>query len=528
MTTSLINKNRTPTRARGERVYKPGGKKEWRVVFWTHESTKPSRRQCSFSEAKYGKEAASLLSRAVLDYIDVKGVVPDDLHDPPILDPAKKELIEYYSALHESRKALQKKNKPKGSNSSSKSTSEPSIVPLYTLAQTQSPTMSNISCVSPQYPSKVSKIDKFSDLTNLRDQFPTEVQTSFGILNSNNNSPNESRILSPLSIITNSGGGPNIEESTTKVGQETSISNTNNINNSGNNGLLNNIQIPPIPNITSSAKYSGFDVNSNKNSNISEDGNKFGNINSNNHLTKTSSSDTDGFNTMINNVISDINKNNSLLNGGAHFALMGSIFHNQLPHGMHSPVPPTQFPSTGTSSLFPDLLSSNCNGLLNPDLNHILNQTCNQIALQNQFNFLNHLGYLNQLAGLTIAGVSGNVIAGHPNFMVGSLIQNFPFFQNQDISFATNSYGIGNTSQRNVFINETLNLEEGGFNGSIISGNHDNTKTEHVSSGQSTLISPNPFQQIKGESFSSNPKISKEMIASVQTSTDHSSTPLLA
>ena len=151
MTTSLINKNRTPTRARGERVYKPGGKKEWRVVFWTHESTKPSRRQCSFSEAKYGKEAASLLSRAVLDYIDVKGVVPDDLHDPPILDPAKKELIEYYSALHESRKALQKKNKPKNSgNSNNKNISEPSIVPLYTLAQTQSPTMSNISCTSPQ------------------------------------------------------------------------------------------------------------------------------------------------------------------------------------------------------------------------------------------------------------------------------------------------------------------------------------------------------------------------------------------
>ncbi|KAH8739086.1 hypothetical protein FG386_000953 [Cryptosporidium ryanae] len=153
MTQALTNsKNRTPTRARGERVYKPGGKKEWRVVFWTHESTKPSRRQCSFSEAKYGKEAASLLSRAVLDYIDVKGVIPDDLHDPPILDPAKKELIEYYSALHESRKASQKRNKPKNgvatvggaSNGENavKNSSDSTIVPLYTLANSQTSPLS--------------------------------------------------------------------------------------------------------------------------------------------------------------------------------------------------------------------------------------------------------------------------------------------------------------------------------------------------------------------------------------------------
>lgn len=501
-------------------MYKPGGKKEWRVVFWTHESTKPSRRQCSFSEAKYGKEAASLLSRAVLDYIDVKGVVPDDLHDPPILDPAKKELIEYYSALHESRKALQKRSRPKGS---SKGSPEPSIVPLYTLAQTQaqahSPIMTN---TSPSPPNKAAVSEKLSGLASLMDQFPTEMQiTGFGILNSN--SPNESRVLSPLSTIASTGGGLNTEESPTKTELETGNSNSDNINSSSiHSGFVHNIQIPPIPNITSSAgcNRKGLDE---------------GTGDSNCHTRKSSSpSEVDGLNAMINYAFSNLNKQSPLpagaLTGGgaAHFALMGSIFPNQVAaapgiQSGHFQASSYQHPSSGYS------------GFLGPDLNHILSQACQQIAFQNQLNFFSQLGYLNQLAGLTtIAGIGGgNLASGNSSIIGGSLIHNFPLHHNQEPPTSTASTaGIGASAQRNVHANGALNSGSTNPNESNISGNCEDAKTVSVLTDESTSSLADHRRDVHqqgGNSFlllPPNAKMNNEIV-SVPSSADHTP-PLFA
>ncbi|KAF7456685.1 ci-meta2, probable [Cryptosporidium felis] len=417
MTSSLVNKGRTPTRARGERVYKPGGKKEWRVVFWTHESTKPSRRQCSFSEAKYGKEAASLLSRAVLDYIDVKGVVPDDLHDPPILDPAKKELIEYYSALHESRKASQKKTRPK--SHAGKGSSEPSIVPLYTLARTKSPSINGNSPVSPQTAGSIVKPDQLLERGNPRgDQF-----SSF-----HSNSPNEVHIPSPLSVIASTGPS-NSDGLLTKSesGPDNSIGDC-----IERTSRLNNVQIPPIPNIAS-PNFSGIELNN------------------------MSSFDLDGLNSMSNKVISDIHKQGSLHASVPHISPLSiSVFPTQLLPGIQSH--PLQQVSSTQSSVFPDPSFTGC-GFVSPDLHNILSHTSQRIALQNQFNFLSHLGYLQQLAGFAIAGVGGNSLA--PAFASSSFLQNSPFLYGSDMQ------GLNASSQISKFGN-VVGIESGaGFDGII-------------------------------------------------------------
>ncbi|KAJ1613002.1 hypothetical protein OJ253_387 [Cryptosporidium canis] len=524
MTPSLINKNRTPTRARGERVYKPGGKKEWRVVFWTHESTKPSRRQCSFSEAKYGKEAASLLSRAVLDYIDVKGVVPDDLHDPPILDPAKKELIEYYSALHESRKAIQKKNKPKNGNSCNKSVSEPSIVPLYTLTQARSPTMTNISGTPPSHPAKTAKSEKSASLAS--------IQANFGVTDSKSSSPNEPRVVSPPSTTASTGGGLNTELSSAKSEIDTGNPRADNENKGGSSkGLTNSVQIPPIPNITSSVGSGSLDQNKSIGGSMDQESE-----NMNDHFSrqsKKSSSQVDGFNAMINNVISNFNKQSPLLGGGgAHFALMGSIFPNQMQPGIQSPLP-TGFLPPGASSILPDLFPSSYNGFNGLDINHALSQACQQIALQNHFNFLSHIGYLNQLAGLTIAGIGGNMAPSHPNIMGASLIHNFPVFHGQETPInVANAAESEATTHKNVHIGGTTSPSDTNPSESIIPDNREITKTGPGSTDNHTLIALDPPRPAGDScSLSSGQGINNDITgpapASASASADHSP-PLLA
>lgn len=79
-------------RARPERIYKPGNKKEWRAVYWllldedqeNHTNVrKQRRRQCSFSCLKYGEEGARQRARTVLDFISVTGYLPPNLRASP-------------------------------------------------------------------------------------------------------------------------------------------------------------------------------------------------------------------------------------------------------------------------------------------------------------------------------------------------------------------------------------------------------------------------------------------------------------
>ncbi|KAK6587979.1 hypothetical protein RS030_71128 [Cryptosporidium xiaoi] len=390
MTQTLANsKNRTPTRARGERVYKPGGKKEWRVVFWTHESTKPSRRQCSFSEAKYGKEAASLLSRAVLDYIDVKGVIPDDLHDPPILDPAKKELIEYYSALHESRKASMKKSRPRngsivggtsGGDGIVKGSSDPTTVPLYTLTNSQSSPLSANS-FSPIPGSLSTKSESPDELMQKHINRKERIHFDPSFISNSNMS------TSPLSFASFSGAiksprtsndVPSSSSSSSSIlGAVTSEiessvnmnSDAKNINNHSNDnitdGTQNLIQIPPIPRIFASREQNLQDLFVCGNVNMNG-------INASTFIPSIGSS--------IESAIPTPQKHGnciSIPNFGFGSSFLGigvttpSIAH---PAGMFIP------------STFPDAISSaaaiatSTLGVTNPDIRNLIGQNINQMA----------------------------------------------------------------------------------------------------------------------------------------------------
>ncbi|KFG44365.1 hypothetical protein TGFOU_214140 [Toxoplasma gondii FOU] len=73
-------------RAKSERVYKPGAKEEWRVVYWIYpqEKLKNNRKQVSFSSIKYGDQGAQNKAWAVIRYINHFGRVPEDIKNPPM------------------------------------------------------------------------------------------------------------------------------------------------------------------------------------------------------------------------------------------------------------------------------------------------------------------------------------------------------------------------------------------------------------------------------------------------------------
>ncbi|CBZ54712.1 conserved hypothetical protein [Neospora caninum Liverpool] len=73
-------------RAKSERVYKPGAKEEWRVVYWIYpqEKLKNNRKQVSFSSIKYGDQGAQNKAWAVIRYINHYGRVPEDIKNPPM------------------------------------------------------------------------------------------------------------------------------------------------------------------------------------------------------------------------------------------------------------------------------------------------------------------------------------------------------------------------------------------------------------------------------------------------------------
>ncbi|OEH74036.1 hypothetical protein cyc_07869 [Cyclospora cayetanensis] len=76
-------------RAKSERVYKPGAKEEWRVVYWIYpqERVKNNRKQVSFSSLKYGDSTAQLKAWAVIRFINHFGCVPEDIKNPPLSLP---------------------------------------------------------------------------------------------------------------------------------------------------------------------------------------------------------------------------------------------------------------------------------------------------------------------------------------------------------------------------------------------------------------------------------------------------------
>ncbi|EEA07975.1 uncharacterized protein CMU_031160 [Cryptosporidium muris RN66] len=385
MSSTTVVKPRVPTRARGERVYKPGGKKEWRVVFWTHESNKPSRRQCSFSEAKYGKEAASLLSRAVLDYIDVKGVIPDDLHDPPILDPAKKELIDYYSALHETRKASQKKIRQR---SKYKQSQEESIVPLYTL--TQSASLTNISSKKklPLLQPVSSLSDTLVYLMNSKDNNNMSNKSEIeGIKNNGDNSLSTTSIFSTTSStssVSNSSDKCSLSPSTSPI----SIA-TNHIirgsNTDSDIGLVDNIYNPGI--LTSFGNLGNCNI-----SNAEHVGSQFPITKGPSYIdNSTNESQHENFTTIANSLLNNLSKN--VLLSGNMMSPLNSLINQQYPTALPPPLP--------------DILSNN-QLPLNSELQLFINQTFQQLY-RNQFSLINMSNFqhiaINNLPIVSIQGI---------------------------------------------------------------------------------------------------------------------------
>ncbi|KAL7067413.1 hypothetical protein ACR3K2_21880 [Cryptosporidium serpentis] len=398
MSLTTVVKPRVPTRARGERVYKPGGKKEWRVVFWTHESNKPSRRQCSFSEAKYGKEAASLLSRAVLDYIDVKGVIPDDLHDPPILDPAKKELIDYYSALHETRKASQKKIRQKNKY---KQSQEESIVPLYTL--TQSASLTNISSKK-----KLSLLQPVSSLSD----------TLIYLMNSknNNNMSNKSEIegiknngdnsLSTTSIFSTTSSTSSVSNSSDKCNLSPSASPISIATNHIIRGSNTDSDIGLVDNIYNSCILTSFGNLGNCNiPNAEHVGSQFPITKGLSYIDNDTNdiSQHENFTTVTSSLLNNLSKNVLLF--GNMIPPFNSLINQQYPTALPPPLP--------------DILSNN-QLPLNSDLQLFINQTCQQLY-QNQFSLINmrHFQHIaiNNLPAVSIQGIDTLKIADQQSYI---------------------------------------------------------------------------------------------------------------